>query len=98
MSQLQLLILLTLRMEVYPADLTLPLIKTYIVEPLETRSRDRPDPMVRHEEVLLPSHEDVIALRVILEREVGRLGRFGQWPPGGEARPVLEVDFLGGSP
>ena len=99
MLQIQLLILLALGMEVNPTNTPITLIKTNIIKPFETGARDRLDAVVRHKEVLFPAHEDVLALLVVLERERRRFfGRFGQGPPGGEARPVLQVDFFRRAP
>lgn len=98
MLQIQLLILLTLRMEINPTNTPINLIKTNVIKPLETGARDRLDAVVRHEEVLFPAHEDVLALLVVFQREGGRFGGFGERAPGWEARPVLQVDFFGGAP
>lgn len=56
--------------------------------------------MVRHQKVLLPPHEEVLALEVVFEGEgAGARARgFGQGAEGGEAGPVLEVDFLAAVP
>ena len=67
--QIQLLILLTLRMEINPTDTPVNLIKTDVVEPLEAGACDRLDAVIWHEEVFFPAHEDVLALLVVLERE-----------------------------
>lgn len=98
MLQIQLLILLTLRMEINPTNTPINLIKTNVVKTLETRTRDRLHAVVRHKEVLFPAHEDMLALLVIFQREGGRFGGFGKRAPGREARPVLEVDFFRGAP
>jgi hypothetical protein len=98
MLQIQLLILLTFRMEVNPTNTPINLIETNIIKALETGTRDRFHAVVRHEEVFFPAHEDVLALLVILQCEGGRFGGFGQRAPGREASPVLEVDFLRGAP
>ena len=119
MLELQLLILLALGMVVDPAHRPAALVKTDIVETLETCSRDGFDAVVGHEEVLFPAHEEVLSLLVIFQREIrggggGRVrgwsccgfvrggccscGAFGQGSPGGEAGPVLQVDFLAAPP
>lgn len=54
--------LLALRMEVNPTHAPNTLVKADIVEPLKARPRNRAHPMVRDEKVLLPAHEDVLAL------------------------------------
>jgi hypothetical protein len=98
MLQIQLLILLALRMEINPTNTAIHLIKTNVIKPLETRARDCFHAVVRHEEILFPAHENVLALLVVLQRERGRFGGFGQGAPGWEARPVLQVDFFRGAP
>ena len=98
MLQIQLLILLALRVEINPTDTPVNLIKTDVIEPFEAGARDRLDAVVWHEEVFFPAHEDVLALLVVLERKRGRFGRFGQRSPGWEARPMLKVDFFRGAP
>jgi hypothetical protein len=98
MLQIQLLILLTLRVEINPTNTPVNLIKTNVIKPLETRARDCLDAVIRHEEVFFPAHEDVFALLVILQREGRRFGGFGQRAPGREACPVLKVDFFRGAP
>jgi hypothetical protein len=89
MLQIQLLILLTLRMEVNPTNTPINLIETDVIKPLETRARNSLHAMIRHEEVFFPAHEDVFALLVILQREGGRFGGFSQRAPGREACPML---------
>lgn len=98
MLQLQLLKLLTLRMEVDAVDIARDLVEADVVEALEAGARDLAHAVVGHEEGFLPAHEDVLALGGILEVEVGLLGLFGEGPPGGEAGPVLHVGLVGGAP
>lgn len=99
MPQLQLLILLTLSMEINPAHTPHPLIKADVIKPLETRAAYTLHAMIGNEEVFLPPHEQVFAIEVVFERERGALFcGFRQRSPSGEARPVLEVDLLGGVP
>jgi len=96
--QIQLLILLTLRVEINPTDTPINLIKTNVVKPFKAGACDRLDAVVRHEEVFFPAHEDVLALLVVFEREGRRFGRFCQRTPGWEPRPVLQIDFFRGAP
>ena len=101
MRQLQLLIFLTLRMIIYPTNLTRTLVKTNIIESLETRPCDSLDSMVGNEEVLLPSHEQMLLSRSLVattQSEVRILGLFGQGSPSREPCPVLQVDFLATAP
>lgn len=62
MPQLQLLKLLTFSMEVYPADRTTALVEADVVETLEASPCDRLHSMVWNEKILLPSHEEMLAL------------------------------------
>lgn len=98
MLQIQLLVLLTLCVEIYPTDTTVALVETYVVESLEAGAGDRFHAVVRHEEIFLPAHEDVLTLLIVLEREGRGFGGFGETSPGREACPVLEVNFFGGAP
>lgn len=85
-------------MEVNAADGAGHLVEADVIEALEAGAGDGPDAVVGHEEILLPAHEDVLALGKVLVVEVGLLRLLGQRPPGGELRPVLHVGFLGRAP
>lgn len=100
MLQIQLLILLALGMEVNAAHTAVTLIKTNIVKPFEARARDRFHAVIRDQEVFFPAHEEMVACEMVFECEGGRVGLCGprEGTPGGKARPVLEVDLLGGIP
>lgn len=91
-------VLRTIRMEVNPINRPPHLIETNIIKPLKARPIDLPDPMIRHQELLLPAHEHILAVRAVLVVEVGLLGLFCEGPPGLEARPVLHVFFVAGAP
>lgn len=54
-------------MEVYPGNFTLQLVEANIVKPLKARSRYGPHPVIGNEEVLLPTHENVLTLRNIVD-------------------------------
>ena len=69
--QIQLLILLALRVEVYPTDTPITLIEADIIKALKTGTCDRFHAMVRHEEVFFPTHEDMFPLLVVLQCERG---------------------------
>lgn len=53
-------------MEIDAVNLSPHLVETNIVKSLEARARDGAHPMVRHEEVLLPAHKDVLVLGNVL--------------------------------
>jgi hypothetical protein len=76
MLQVQLLVLLTLRMEVDPTDAAIALVEADVIEALEARTRNCLDAVVGHQEVFFPAHEYMLALLIILQRERGRLRRF----------------------
>lgn len=103
MLQFELLILLALGMEIDPTHPPLDLIKTDIVEALKASALDGFELVVRNEEMLLPSHEDVfllppvfmvhgvyeidIALRMKTERSPGR-----------KSGPVRKIGLVAGAP
>lgn len=89
---------LALRVEVDTTYRSLHLVETNIVEPLEAGARDCSDPMVRDEEIFLPSHEHVLALSEIAVREIGSFGLFGQRLPRRKSGPMVYVGFLVGAP
>lgn len=49
-------------MKINPADLPLELVETNIIEALKTGSGNGPNPVIRHQEMFLPSHKDVLSL------------------------------------
>ena len=87
-------LLLTFRMEIYPAHRPLDLIEADVVKPFETGAHDLTHTVVRHKEGFLPAHENVLTLRAVLVMEVGLLGLFCERAPGGESAPVLHVCVL----
>jgi hypothetical protein len=87
-------LLLALGMEVNPAYRTSYLIEADVIKSFKTGPRDCANSMVWYEKILLPSHEDVFPLRIILETEIWPLGLFGQRSPGWEATPMLHIDLL----
>lgn len=91
-------LLFAFRMEIDPGNASCTLVEAYIVEAFEARTRDGFDLVIGNQEVFLPTHEEVIVLRVVLEREAWRLSLLRQWPPCGKARPVLHIDLFRGAP
>lgn len=85
-------------MEVDTADRSLHLVETYVVKSLKASARDRPNPMIRDEEIFLPSHEHVLTLGKIAVCKIGPLGLFGQRFPRRKPRPVMYIGFLIGAP
>jgi hypothetical protein len=106
--QLQLLKLLTAGMKVNPTHTPDPLIEANIVEPLEARATNTLDAMIGHKKQLFPPHKQMVLLQVVGKREAavemagGRaFGGGGEdfgvvGAEGGEAGPVLQIDFGGG--
>lgn len=85
-------------MEVHAANGTLYLVETDVVEALEAGARDCPNPVIRDEEVLLPSHEHVLALRKIAVCEIRSFGLLGQGFPRRKPRPMVYVCLFIGAP
>lgn len=85
-------------MEVYPANRPFYLIEADVVESLEARAGDRPDPVIGYEEVFLPPHEDVVPLRPVSESEVWVSGILAERSPRWKSRPVVEICFFGCAP
>ena len=97
--QFQLLVFLALRMKINPAHIPYSLVETNIVEALEARTANALHPMIGHEEVLLPAHEQMLSIETVLQRERGvLLGGLGQRSPRGKTCPVLEIDLLAAVP
>jgi len=85
-------------MEVYPAYGPLTLVEADVVEALKAGAADRAHAMVGEEEVFLPAHEDVLALRHVGDVEVALAGLFLEGAEGLELGPVLQVDLVGRAP
>lgn len=64
-------LLLTVLMEINSAHFALELIEAYVVEAFKASAADGTDTMIRHQEMLLPPHEYVVALRQVWNMEVG---------------------------
>lgn len=91
-------ILFALCVKIDPGDGSLDLVKTDVVEALETGTGYCAHAMVGDKEVLLPAHEDMIALGEISIGEIRFLGLSGQRSPCGKPRPVVHICFLGRTP
>jgi hypothetical protein len=98
MSQLQLLESLALRVEIYAANLAFDLVETDVVEALEASTRDGSNTVVGNQEMLLPTHKDVLFLGWILSRKLAILDFLLQWPESGELGPVAQIDLSVGPP
>lgn len=89
-------------MEINPTDCPLHLVKANIVESLKAGARDGPNPVVRHEEMLFPSHENMLALGDVLHDDLRRSGRaprlLGVWTESRELGPVGKVGAECGAP
>ncbi len=91
--------LFALAVKVDAADLPAHLVKTDVVEPLEAGAVNRPDSVVRHEEVLLPPHKYVLSLVDVLDRGLAALARLLHvGAEGGKLGPVGDVNLLAGAP
>lgn len=85
-------------MEVDPAHVSRALVEADVVEAFEAGTRDGLHSMVWYQEVLLPAHEQMLALEIVLECEIGGFSRLREWAPGREACPMLEIYLLTASP
>lgn len=87
-------ILLAFRMEIDTADGPFYLVETDIVEPLEASTGYRPHPVVRHQKILLPPHENMFTLGEVAVAEVWSLCLFSKRSPRWEPSPVLHIGLL----
>lgn len=76
MGEYSLVIPFALRMEVDTTDASLNLIEANIVEPFETGTGDRSNPVIRHKEILFPPHKNMFALCKVAICKIGPLGLF----------------------
>jgi hypothetical protein len=90
--------LLALSMEVNPTNAPTALVEADIIEALEARASDGAHAVVRDEEVLLPAHEDVLALRQVRDVQVAFARGLAEGPEGLELGPVLQVYFVRRAP
>jgi len=67
-------LLLAFRMEIYSAYFSSNLVKADVIEAFKACAGNRPNPVIRDEEVFLPSHEYVFSLREVFVAEVWSLG------------------------
>lgn len=92
-------LLFTVFVEVDPANLTAHLVEANIIETLEASAVDGTDTVVGDEEVLLPSHEYVLALQHVLNKDLAALASLlRERPEGGELGPVRQVVLVAGAP
>ena len=85
-------------MEIDSIDSARHLIEANVVESFETRTTDLAHAVIGHQKFLFPAHEHVFAICAVLVMEIRLLGLPRKRPPGGEARPVLHVLFVAGTP
>lgn len=85
-------------MKVDAANSARNLVEADVIEALKTGAGDGPHPVVGHQEILLPSHENVFPLSKVLIAEIRSLGLLCEGPPRGKAAPVLHVHLLVGTP
>lgn len=91
-------LLLAPAVEVNPTNLAPDLVETDVVKALKARPIDRPHPVIGHEEMLLPAHEDRLLVRQI-HGNIATLTRLLlERPEGGELSPMREIDLVRRSP
>ena len=91
-------LLLAVRVEVDPINCAQYLVEANVVESFKTCAIDLAHTIIRHQELLLPSHEHVFTVRAILVVEVRLLRLFCQGSPSWKACPVLHVFLVAGTP
>ena len=86
-------------MKVYAANLTAHLVKADVIKALEARAVNGSHSMVGHQEVLLPSHKDVLALSRVLDVDLPPLKRLlDEGPEGGKVLPMTNINLVGRTP
>ncbi len=85
-------------MEIDSIDSASYLIEANIVKSLEAGTINLAYAMIWHQKFLFPAHEHVFAVCAVLIMKIRLLGLLRKRPPRGEARPVLHVLFVAGTP
>ena len=87
-------ILFAARVEVDSRYRAITLVEADVVEAFKTSSSDGFDLVIWDQEVLFPSHKQMLALCVVLACEVGRFGVLSKRFPGWETSPMLHVNLF----
>lgn len=85
-------------MKIDAANFSLDLIETNIIKTFEACTRYCAYPMVRDEEVFLPTHEDILSLRHIPNDNRPFTSLFLIRPKGIELTPMAQVNLWAGTP
>lgn len=85
-------------MKVNAADLTLNLVEAYVVKPFEACPANRPNAVIRYQEMLLPTHEDMFPLWGICDSDRAFPCLLQEGPEGAEFGPVAQVHLCVGPP
>jgi hypothetical protein len=72
----------------------LDLVEADVIEAFETCTTNCSHPMIRDQEMFLPSHEYVFSLRQLWNMKIALSGLLLKWAKGREFSPVLQVDFV----
>lgn len=91
-------LLFALGVEVYPAHLPFHLVEADVVEAFEACASYRPNAMVGNQEMLLPSHKNVLSLRNVVDGHRALSCLFLEWPKGIELGPMAEIHLVIGAP
>lgn len=91
-------LLLTLGVKVYPAHFTLDLVEADIVEALKAGATDGAHSVIGDQEMFFPPHENVLTLRHITDAHRSLSSLFLKGAERRKLAPVVEVDFVGGTP
>ena len=81
-------------MEIDSTDMARELVETNVVEPFKACAVNILDPVIRHQKLFLPSHENVVPLGKVPVAEIRALCLFGERSPRWESSPVLHIHFI----
>ncbi len=81
-------------MEIYSANSTFDLVEADVVKAFKTCATNRPYPVIRDQEVLLPTHENIFSLRQARDVEIALPSLLLERAKGREFGPVREISLI----
>lgn len=91
-------VLLALGVKVYTTNTTFLLVKTDVVEALETSTVDSPYAMVGHKEVFFPPHKDILSLGQVWYHDGPLTHLFAVLSKRRKLAPVIQIDLVRRTP